>query len=121
MSRSGGGLPLGWYRNAGVPGGLCTPGWASGFGTHSSGLESVGISEEQTEHVAEVGHESVRCSAGYETIAALIERLERHRFERQVVEPPSTEHRNLTFVLGVSRQLEDVQFPPSIRSIPPSG
>lgn len=74
------------------------------------GLKSVGISEEEAEYVAEVSDEPIRRLPSEEPIANLIECFQRRRFERHMVQSPSPEHGHLTLMLGVTRQLEDVQF-----------
>jgi hypothetical protein len=69
-------------------------------------FQPIGVAEEQAQDVAEVGHEPVGRSTSEKSSSDLVEGFERCRFQRQVIESPSTEHRHLALVLGVVRQLE---------------
>lgn len=73
-------------------------------------LESVRVPEEETENVAEVGHEPVRRAAGEQALADLVECSDGCGLEREMVEPTSPEHGRLALVLIVAGELEDVQL-----------
>ncbi len=74
------------------------------------GFQTIRVAEEQAEDVAEVRHEPVGRTTSQKPLADLVKRVDRRRFQRQMIEPPPTEHRHLALVLSVACELEHVQL-----------
>ena len=73
-------------------------------------LEAVGVAEEDAQDLSEVGHEVVRRAAGHEPITNRLERLDRIRLQREVIDAATAEHRHLAIGFGVADHLEHVEL-----------
>lgn len=93
-----------------MPGGLLTPGRASGFCTHTSHSSPSGSRKKTLKDRPEIGHEPVGRAAGHEPVTDRLERLERSGVERQVVDSAPPEHRGLPLRFAVPVDLEHVQL-----------
>jgi hypothetical protein len=91
---------------------MVDPGRGIGILNTDLALEPVGITEEDPQHLAEIGDEVISRTTGHQAIPDGLECLQRRGFDRQKVEPSSSEHRSLPIGLGVSLDLEHVELRP---------